>query len=78
MQEKLIESMNALQEAVSILKIEPGMQNILEERVKALAIEIEWPCGWNLRKKKPATENTDFVRGDSRILDQSHNLLQLK
>lgn len=41
MQEKLIESMNALQEAVSILKIEPGMQNILEERVKALAIEIE-------------------------------------
>lgn len=40
-QEKLIESMNWLQEAVSILKIEPGMQGILEERVKALAMEIE-------------------------------------
>lgn len=33
--------MNLLQEAVSILKIEPGMQKNLEERVKALAIEIE-------------------------------------
>lgn len=36
-----MESMNLLQEAVNILKIEPGMQNILEERVKALAMELE-------------------------------------
>lgn len=41
LQEKLIESMSLLQEAVSILKTEPGMKNTLEERVKSLAIEIE-------------------------------------
>lgn len=32
--------MNVLQEAVAILKIEQEMQSILEERVKALTIEI--------------------------------------
>lgn len=41
MQEKLTESMILLQEAVSILKIEPGMQDTLQERVRVLAIEID-------------------------------------
>lgn len=40
-QEKLMESMNYLQEAVSILKTEPGMEGILEERVRTLSIELE-------------------------------------
>ncbi|XP_037033385.1 SET domain-containing protein SmydA-8-like [Bradysia coprophila] len=40
-EERLMESMNYLQEAVSILKIEPGMEKMLEERVKTLAIELE-------------------------------------
>ncbi|KAJ6634117.1 SET domain-containing protein SmydA-8, isoform A [Pseudolycoriella hygida] len=40
-QAQLVESMNLLQEAVSILKIESAMQSILEDRVKNLAFELE-------------------------------------